>query len=70
FDPLIPYLKINGLDLKSIALTKKCLAGFACVAIAADHSGIDYRRILHNSRFIFDARNVYQGEKNKKVVRL
>lgn len=70
FDPLIPYLKFNHTDLKCMKLSKKALAKFDCVLIATDHSCLDYDFLLHNSRVIFDARNVYKNSRDKKVFRL
>ncbi|MCU0666154.1 MAG: nucleotide sugar dehydrogenase [Candidatus Omnitrophica bacterium] len=70
YDPLIPYLKVNNIDLKSIELTKSNLSSFDCVIIGTDHSNVDYKFLLENSRFIFDARNVYKGVKSDKVERL
>ena len=70
FDPLIPYLKLNNINLKSIELTKDKLNKFDCVVIATDHSSVDYGFILKNSRFIFDTRNAYRGIKSGKVIRL
>ncbi|MDP2943664.1 MAG: nucleotide sugar dehydrogenase [Candidatus Omnitrophota bacterium] len=70
FDPLIPYLKLNKINLKSIELTKDKLNKFDCVVIATDHSSVDYGFVLKNSRFIFDTRNAYRGIKGTKVIRL
>ncbi len=70
YDPLIPYLKINTINLKSIVLTKKTLKEFDCVIIATDHSLVDYNFILKNSKFIFDTRNVYKGKKDERIVLL
>lgn len=70
YDPLIPYLKFNHIDLKSISLGKDALAKFDCVIIATDHSCVDYGFILKNSRLIFDARNVYKGKNGGKVFKL
>ncbi|MBM3254754.1 MAG: nucleotide sugar dehydrogenase [Candidatus Omnitrophica bacterium] len=70
YDPLIPYLKLGHIDLKSIVLNSVNLAQFSCVIIATEHSTLDYKFILKNSRLIFDTRNVYKGIKNIKVHRL
>ena len=70
FDPLIPYLKFNHINLKSIKLDSRHLEKFDCVIIATDHTGLDYALILKNSKLIFDARNVYAGIKDRKVVKL
>ena len=70
FDPLIPYLQVNGLNLKSVTLEAKELKSFDCVIIATDHSCIDYNFILNNSQLVFDTRNVYKSVKDKRLVRL
>ena len=69
-DPLIPYLKLNHLNLKSVDLNINNLNKFDCVIIATDHSSLDYNFILKHSRLIFDTRNVYRSIKNNKVVKL
>jgi len=70
YDPLIPYLKINQINLRSTDLKRKNINKFDCVVIATDHSNIDYKFILRNSRFIFDTRNVYKNIKDKRIFRL
>jgi UDP-N-acetyl-D-glucosamine dehydrogenase len=70
YDPLIPYLKLNHINLESIKLSKHRLCKFDCVIIATDHSGIDYAFILRNSQLVFDSRNVYKKITDRKVVRL
>jgi nucleotide sugar dehydrogenase len=70
FDPLIPFLKFNHIDLRSIKLDARHLEKFDCVIIATDHTGIDYALILKKSKLIFDTRNVYSGIKDRKVIKL
>ena len=70
YDPLIRYLKIKDTNLKSVVITKNNLLKFDCVVIATDHSSINYKFLLNNSKLIFDTRNVYQGFGEEKVVRL
>jgi len=70
FDPLIPYLKFKHIKLRSVKLFTKELKKFDCAIIATDHTAINYSLILDNSKLIFDARNVYAGIKNRKVVKL
>jgi UDP-N-acetyl-D-glucosamine dehydrogenase len=70
YDPLIPYLKLNHINLKSVKFSAADLARFDCVIIATDHSSLDYAFILKNSRLIFDTRNVYKGGNGSKVFRL
>ena len=69
-DPLIPFLKLNEIDLKSVVLNAKKIRGFDCVLIATDHSGVDYLRLLKNAKLIFDSRNVFRGKHKEKVERL
>jgi nucleotide sugar dehydrogenase len=70
YDPLIPYLKINHVNLKSIGLSREALGRFDCTVIATDHSNVDYDFILKHSRQIFDTRNVYRNIDDKKIARL
>jgi len=69
-DPLIPYLRLDHINLRSLDLTAKNLNKFHCVIIATDHSSVDYNTVLRNSRLIFDTRNVYRNIADGKVVRL
>ena len=68
-DPLIPFLKLEGLDLESVSLSAKKIKGFDCCLIATDHSNIDYGFILKNAKLIFDTRNVFK-KACRKVVKL
>jgi UDP-N-acetyl-D-glucosamine dehydrogenase len=70
YDPFIPYLKFLRFNLKSIDIKKADLSFFDCVAVITDHSKVDYQLILKKSRLIFDARNIYIGKKNDKVIKL
>jgi nucleotide sugar dehydrogenase len=70
YDPLIPYLKLNHINLKSVRLNKQRLSQFDCVVVSVDHSEVDYNFILKNSKLIFDCRNVYKNIKDSKVIRL
>lgn len=70
YDPLIPYLKLNQINLKCIDLDRKTLAQFDCALIATDHSSVDYNFIANNVRFIFDTRNVYKNKNTKNIFRL
>ena len=69
-DPLIPYLKLEGLNLKSVDLTAKKIKEFDCCLIATDHRQVDYAVLLKNAKFIFDSRNVFKGKYSEKVERL
>jgi len=69
-DPLIPFLKLKDINLKSAALSDKKIRDFDCVLIATDHTGVDYVKLLKNSKLIFDSRNVFKGQYKDKVERL
>jgi len=70
FDPIIPYLNIDGISLKSTPLNRATLSKFDCVIIATDHSVLDYPFILRNSRRIFDTRNAYRKFRDRRIERL
>jgi len=67
FDPLIPYLEMGSLHLKSIRLSRKFIKQFDCVVVAVAHTNVNYRMILESAQYIFDACNAYQGKKNSKI---
>ncbi|MFH1875724.1 MAG: nucleotide sugar dehydrogenase [Candidatus Omnitrophota bacterium] len=68
-DPLIPYLKIGGINLKTVPLNKKNIESFDCVVLITDHSGVNYMFVQKSARVIFDTRNVYKA-KHKNVISL
>lgn len=69
-DPLIPYLKFEGINLRSVALNRRTLGMFDCAVIATDHTGLDYALIRKHSRLIFDLRNRYARIKDERIQRL
>lgn len=69
YDPLIPYLKIKNINLKSIILSSDQLKKYDCVVLITNHSKVNYEFIRKNSRLIFDTRNVYKKNYNN-IVRL
>jgi len=69
-DPLIPFLKLEGLDLKAVNLTPAILKRYDAVVVAVDHTAVNYDLIYKNARLIFDTRNIYKGRTDKKVVKL
>lgn len=71
-DPYIPYLKINNINLKSIALTKKILSQAAAVVILTDHSNLNYKFIAENTNLIIDTRNVFKDitQAKAKVIKI
>jgi UDP-N-acetyl-D-glucosamine dehydrogenase len=67
-DPIIPYLKIQGIDQESVALDAKSLKKYDCVVITTDHSGVNYPLVRKGARLIYDIRNVYSGIADKKII--
>ena len=67
-DPLIPYLKLGALHLKSAKLNRKTIEQFDCVVVAVAHTGVNYRMILEAAQYVFDACDAYKGKKNSKVI--
>ena len=70
YDPLVEYVKLGGLDLKSIDLTPAKIKGYDVVVVAVDHSAVNYDLIYKNARLIFDTRNIYKENVDKRVVKL
>ena len=57
--PTFPKMREHKFDLKSVALTTKCIASYDCVLIATNHTSFDYKMILKNAKLIVDTRGVY-----------
>ena len=71
YDPYLPYLKWEGIDLKCVKFSKELLKKADCVVIVTDHSKVDYRFIAENSKLVVDTRNTLKGIKDRKnIIRL
>jgi len=70
YDPLAAFVKLGGLDIKSIEVTPATIKKYDVVVVAVDHSAVDYDLIYRNARLIFDTRNVYKDKTDKKIVKL
>ncbi len=68
-DHLIPCLKINGINLKSVSLNRDQLRKYDCLVIITNHSKVNYEFLRRNATLIFDTRNVYKKDYNN-VIRL
>jgi UDP-N-acetyl-D-glucosamine dehydrogenase len=69
-DPMIPYLKLDGINLKNTGMSKIRTSRFDCALITTDHTSVDYGLILDRSSVVFDTRNVFKGKKSDKIYRL
>lgn len=71
YDPYLPYLKIQGINLKSVPFDKTSFVDSDCVIITTDHSNVDYGAIAKNSKLVIDTRNVFKGSKDRSnIVRI
>ena len=71
FDPYVPYLNFNNINLKSLSeLKSPILNEFDACAIITNHSIIDYKTILDSNILIIDTRNVFQKSNSKMIKRL
>lgn len=67
YDPFVPYLNINGINMDSVTLTPAHVKQYDCVIVAVDHTHVDYAMIARHAKMVFDAKNVYKGKKHKHV---
>jgi UDP-N-acetyl-D-glucosamine dehydrogenase len=67
-DPYVPDVKLDGLDLHSLA--DEALDAADCVAIITNHSSFDYRKVVNRARLVIDTRNACKGIESEKIVRL
>jgi len=70
FDPIVPYLNINGIKRTGVALKPETLSRYDCIVVAVDHTDVDYKLILENARLVFDLKNVYRGVISDKLIKL
>jgi UDP-N-acetyl-D-glucosamine dehydrogenase len=68
-DPYVSKIEIGGLTLHSEdAITSSSAAD--CVVVVTDHRGVDYARIVQQSKLIVDTRNALKAFKSEKIVKL
>ncbi len=63
YDPYLPFLKWNGIDLKCAKFDKDTISGADCVIIVTDHTNVDYKFIAANSKLVIDTRNALKDIK-------
>lgn len=69
FDPLVPFLRIGALNLKSVTLTAQEIAKADCVIVAVAHTKINYGLVASKAKKIFDLCNSYKN-KQKNIHKL
>ena len=60
YDPLIPYLKIDGINLKSVNISRLNFRKYDCVIITVGHTAVNYKLLRDNAKLIFDLKNIYK----------
>ena len=69
FDPYIQSILINRKQQTSLKkIDYKKLKLFDAVVVVTDHSKLNYKLILKNSKKIFDTRGVYKKSKNQNII--
>ena len=72
FDPHVPFVKHEGLDLRSAPSVVEAARQCDCAVIITHHRAIDYAALAEAAPLIFDTRNAMAaaGIRSPKVVRL
>lgn len=68
-DHLVPRLSLGGNILESQPMETAARQA-DCVVIVADHSAVDYERLVRDSRLIVDTRNRLRGFAAPHIIRL
>jgi UDP-N-acetyl-D-glucosamine dehydrogenase len=69
-DPYVSEVMVNGSVLHRTELTRRAVESADCVAILTPHRVYDLEWIAEHAQFVFDARNAYRDDRNRKVQRL
>jgi len=72
YDPLFPYLKIDGINLTGVKKSPDVFKQYDCGILLTDHTEFDYGFLAKNLKLIFDTRNVFdkKGIKRRNIIRL
>jgi UDP-N-acetyl-D-glucosamine dehydrogenase len=68
-DPHVPSFRENGLEMSSAPLDP---GSYDCVVVVTNHSGIDYEKLVEDSKLVVDLRNAtgHGGRSSDKVWKL
>ncbi len=71
-DPLIPFLKLYGIDTVSIEITPEVLKQKDIVILVTDHTDLDHVMIAENAKLVFDTRNAFlkRGIERDNIIKL
>jgi len=67
-DPLVPQVKVNGREAKSVELSPESLSAFDCVVLLTDHTGLPYEMIGKHARLLFDTRRVFTEQQDNLIL--
>lgn len=67
-DPFVHHLTIGDLKLSSVDITEETLKEYDCVAILTDHSSLPLHKIIQNSKYVYDTKNILKGKNGKAKV--
>jgi len=68
-DPFVPHVTLNSAVVDSHDVFP-AVGAADCVVIVTDHSGLDYAKVVEQSKVIVDTRNALKGFRSTKIVRL
>ncbi len=68
FDPYVDILEADGLRMPCVKLSKNLLKNQDCITIITDHTKIDYKFIVDNSKLIVDTRNALKNFISKGTI--
>jgi len=69
-DPYVSQIYMPAGGMKSVKLSRECLASMDCVLIAADHSCYDIGEVVASAKLVFDTRGATRGINQANIVRL
>jgi UDP-N-acetyl-D-glucosamine dehydrogenase len=67
YDPYVKYINVNNKKMHTISLNKEQIILYDAVLIVTDHDKINYKLLVKNSKYIFDARGKLLKENNKNI---
>ena len=68
-DPFVKSVNLDGKVLETQEMMTS-VAAADCVVIVTDHTGLDYAKVIEQSKVIVDTRNALKGFRSAKIVRL
>lgn len=65
--PTLPKMRKYNLQMSSIDLDPKTVAGYQCIVLATDHDKFDYEMIFENAKLLVDSRGKFRQQSNKLI---